>query len=124
LNIGVDPKQVERQRQLDLLQRVGDDSFPLAAHGAGLSSTSGDVGGAERPAKVPLLSLPVWLTKSTSTNPGIWSSHSAQVLIGIWGLQQRPGLGNDRPFNTSSARSSASRPSMLAPEMAISWAAV
>jgi hypothetical protein len=26
----------------------------------------------------------------------------------------RPGLGNDRPFNTSSARSSASRPSMLA----------
>jgi hypothetical protein len=29
LNIGVDPKHVERQRQLDLLQRVGDDSLPL-----------------------------------------------------------------------------------------------
>ena len=40
----------------------------------------------------PLEFPPSWPTRSTSTNPGLFSFHSAQVRIGIWDLSKVPGL--------------------------------
>jgi hypothetical protein len=74
--------------------------------------------------KTPLLSPPSWPTRSTSTNPGRWSSHSAQVLIGILDFSSDAGLVIERPLSTSWVRSGASRRSMVAAEIATSWEAV
>lgn len=62
----------------------------------------------------PLLLPPSRPARSISTNPGAASSQSAQVRIGIWDFNRLPGLVCERPRGIISARSPASRRSMVA----------
>ena len=62
----------------------------------------------------PLELPPSWPTRSISTNPGIFSLHSAQVRIGICDLSNVPGLVWERPRGNSLARSGARWRSMRA----------
>jgi len=72
----------------------------------------------------PLGSPPSWPTRSTSMNPGIFSSQSAQVRIGICDLSKPPCLVRVLPrLVASSARSAVSRRSMVAADIAHSPAA-
>ena len=72
------------------------------------------------PAALP----PSWATRSISTNPGLASSHWAQVRIGIESFSNDPGLVTDRPRICSLARSGASRRSIVAADIATSPSAV
>src|SRR5664279_5055133 len=67
--------------------------------------------------KSPRGSPPSCPTQSISTNPGLASSQSAQVRIGIWLLSSEPGLVPERPLSRSRARSPASRRSIVAAEI-------
>ena len=56
---------------------------------------------------------PSWPTRSISTNPGLFSLHSAQVRTGICDLSNVPGLVWLRPRGNNLARSGARWRSML-----------
>jgi hypothetical protein len=71
----------------------------------------------------PKLLPPSWPTRSISTNPGRFSSHSDQVRIGIWDLSNDPGLVCERPENPASTFEPRRRRSIVAGDMATSRSA-
>ena len=72
----------------------------------------------------PLLSPPSWPIRSISTKPGVFSSQSAQVRIGIWLVSSESGLVCERPFSCRPFRSGARRRSIVAGDIDTSSAAV
>ena len=66
---------------------------------------------------------PSWPTRSISTKPGVTSSHSDQVRMGIWVLSREPGLVWLIPRNPASTLGPARRRSMVAALMAMSSSA-
>jgi hypothetical protein len=65
-----------------------------------------------------------WPTRSISTNPGACSSQSAQVRTEVADFNKDPGLVPERPLSSRRFRSPAIRRSIVAADIAHSFAAV